>query len=514
MIEQDASTQQTDAAEDLVQREFGQEERPTLSYALLTDLYQLTMAQGYWDTGKVDEEACFTMFFRETPFKGGFAVACGMAQLAEMIDGFHFSEDDIAYLASLDAPNGGKLFRPAFLEFLKDLRLAVNVDAVREGTTVFPMEPLVRVSGPIMQCQLLETSLLNCINFQTLIATKAARICLVANAPVAEFGLRRAQGAGGSLWASRAAVVGGCASTSNVMAGKMFNLPVSGTHAHSWVMAFDDELEAFRAYARISPKNCVLLVDTYDVKQGIENAITVGLEMRARGERLSGIRIDSGDLAWLARYARERLDAAGLYDCGIVLSNDLDEYTINSIRAQGAPVTSWGVGTKLACAYDQPSLGGVYKLSATRNPGDTVWTGRLKVSEQSAKLTIPGVLDVRRYISDGGKLAGDMVFDVNESVNDEGVIVDPADILRQKRLGSMPYETLLRPLARKGVSVLDSDDRSALAARNRTEQGLARLDESQKRLLNPHSYPVGLEEGLWHRRARMASNLRGCRGVR
>ena len=489
------------------------QERPTLAYALLTDLYQLTMAQGYWACDKLDEEACFHMFFRETPFKGGFAVACGTSQLAEMIDGFHFSEDDLAYLGGLDAPGGGKLFDPAFLDYLRDLRLSVDVDAVPEGTMVFPMEPIVRVTGPIMQCQLLETALLNCVNFQTLIATKAARVCLAAQAPVAEFGLRRAQGAGGSLWASRASIVGGCASTSNVMAGKMFDLPVSGTHAHSWVMAFDDELTAFREYARIFPKNCVLLVDTYDVKQGIENAITVGLEMRAVGERLSGIRIDSGDLAWLARYARERLDAAGLTDCGIVLSNDLDEHTIASIRAQGAQVNSWGVGTKLACAYDQPSLGGVYKLSATRMPGDERWTGRLKVSEQSAKLTLPGVLDVRRYVWGDGKLAGDMVFDVNEPVNAEGVIIDPADILRQKRLGELSYRTLLAPLARDGASVLSAEERSATSARERTMAGLEELDESQKRLLNPHSYPVGLEEGLWHRRARMASDLRGCRGV-
>lgn len=488
-------------------------ERPTLAYALLTDLYQLTMAQGYWACGKAEEEACFHMFFRETPFKGGFAVACGMAQLAEMVDGFRFSEDDLAYLSGLDAPGGGRLFAPEFLRYLGDLRLSVDIDAVPEGTAVFPMEPIVRVTGPIMQCQLLETALLNCVNFQTLIATKAARVCLAAEAPVAEFGLRRAQGAGGSLWASRAAIVGGCASTSNVMAGKMFDLPVSGTHAHSWVMAFEDELEAFRAYARIFPKNCVLLVDTYDVKRGIENAITVGLEMRDAGERLAGIRIDSGDLAWLARYAREKLDAAGLSDCGIVLSNDLDEHTIASIRSQGAKVDSWGVGTKLACAYDQPSLGGVYKLSATRMPGDGGWTGRLKVSEQSSKLTIPGVLDVRRYVWEDGKLAGDMVFDVNESVNDEGVIVDPADILRQKRLGGLSFWTLLKPLARAGESVLDADARSAKAARERTREELGRLDESQKRLLNPHSYPVGLEEGLWHRRARMASDLRGCRGV-
>lgn len=489
---------------------FRSENKPTLAYALLTDLYQLTMAQGYWACGKADEQACFHMFFRENPFKGGFAIACGSAQLAEMVDGFSFSDDDIAYLSSIDAPGGGALFAPEFLAFLRTLRLTVDIDAVREGTVVFPMEPIVRVTGSILQCQLLETALLCCMNFQTLVATKAARVCLAAETPVAEFGLRRAQGAGGSLWASRAAVVGGCASTSNVMAGKLYGIPVSGTHAHSWVMAFDSELEAFRAYAKAFPKNCVLLVDTYDVKRGIEHAITVGLEMRERGERLAGIRIDSGDLAWLARYARERLDAAGLSDCGIVLSNDLDEYTIESIRDQGAPVSSWGVGTKLATAYDQPSLGGVYKLSATKDRADAAWSARLKVSEQSSKLTLPGVLDVRRYRFVDGRLAGDMVFDVNESISEREIIIDPADILRRKELAGLACETLLAPLARGGVSVLPAEERSAMAARERTNEGLAHLDESQKRFLNPHSYPVGLEEGLWHRRADMAADLRAA----
>ena len=284
-----------------------------IDYALLTDLYQLTMAQGYWETGQGDTQACFHMYFRDYPFKGGYAIACGMAQLADLVDEFSFSDEDVAYLGSLDAPGGGKLFKPEFLDYLRTFELRVDIDAVLEGTVVFPHEPLVRVTGPIMDCQLIETALLNCVNFETLIATKAARVCLAAQAPVAEFGLRRAQGAGGGLWASRAAVVGGCAATSNVLAGKLFDIPVSGTHAHSWVMSFPDELTAFRAYAEAFPKNCVLLVDTYDVEQGIKNAITVGLEMRERGERLSGIRIDSGDLSWLARMARAMLDEAGLF---------------------------------------------------------------------------------------------------------------------------------------------------------------------------------------------------------
>lgn len=482
-----------------------------LESELLTDLYQLTMAQGYWECGKMDEQACFHMYFRDNPFKGGFTVACGQAQLAEMIENFRFTDEDCSYLSLLKAPGGGQLFNPKFLEWLRHLQLSVSIDAVHEGTIVFPNEPLVRVCGPILECQLLETALLNCINFQTLVATKAARVCLAAETPVAEFGLRRAQGFAGGIWASRAAVVGGCASTSNVLAGQMFDIPVSGTHAHSWVMAFDSELEAFRAYARIFPKNCVLLIDTYDVKQGLENAITVGLEMKQQGERLMGIRIDSGDLSWLAKMCRERLDEAGLEDCGIVLSNDLDEHTIRSIRNEGAKVMSWGVGTKLATCYDQPSLGGVYKLSATREAGSDTWVDRLKITAQTSKLTFPGVLDIRRYYDAGGLLAGDMVFDTSYDVNAEERIIDPMDDLRQKVLGGHRFETLLHPLARDGKVCLEEEYRDAMQAQARMYQGLECLDETQKRMLNPHSYPVGLEANLFERRRQLVSHLLGMK---
>lgn len=479
-----------------------------LDYELLTDLYQLTMAQGYWECGKMEEQACFHMYFRANPFGGGFTVACGLAQLADMIETFEFSDEDCAYLAGLQAPGGGALFDPDFLEWLREMKLTVGIDAVHEGTMVFPNEPLVRVTGPIMQCQLLETALLNCVNFESLIATKAARVCLAAGSPVAEFGLRRAQGFAGGIWASRAAVVGGCASTSNVLAGQMFDIPVSGTHAHSWVMAFDDELEAFREYARIFPNNCILLIDTYDVMKGLENAITVGLEMRERGQKLMGIRIDSGDLAWLAKACRARLDEAGLDDCGIVLSNDLDEYTIRQIREEGAQVMSWGVGTKLATAYDQPTLGGVYKLSATRESGGD-WTDRIKITEQASKLTFPGVLDIRRYYYGDGRIAGDMVFDVNSAINGEERIIDAMDSLRQKVLAGKRSETLLQPLARNGEVCLESEFRDAMAAQARMQEGLAHLDETQKRLLNPHSYPVGLEAMLSDRRRSLVAELRG-----
>ena len=480
-----------------------------IDYAALTDLYQLTMAQGYFEQGMRDTQACFHMYFRDYPFKGGYAVACGLDQLAELVDTYGFNEQDIEYLASLPAPGGGKLFRSDFLEYLAGFKLSVDIDAVREGTIVFPNEPMVRVCGPILECQLIETPLLNCVNFETLIATKAARVCQAAESPVAEFGLRRAQGAAGGVWASRAAVVGGCASTSNVLAGRLFDIPVSGTHAHSWVMSFPDELTAFRAYAKEFPTNCVLLVDTYNVEQGVRNAITVGLEMRERGERLMGIRIDSGDLSWLAKMARRMLDEAGLDDCGIVLSNDLDEYTIRSIRQDGAKVMSWGVGTKLACAYEQPTLGGVYKLSATRAGENEPWIDHIKISSSIQKLTTPGVLDVRRYYWEDGHIAGDMIHDVNAPIQEGEVIVDPFDSLRRKKLGGKRFVELLEPLARGGVCVLPPENRNAMKARERVFEGLETLDETQKRLLNPHTYPVGLERGLFDRRQALVAKMKG-----
>ncbi len=480
--------------------------RALLDYALMTDLYQLTMAQGYWRVGKLDEEACFVMYFRENPFKGGYAVACGMDQLAEMVETYGFDDEDLAYLEGLDSPLGGRLFDPEFLAYLHDMEFTCDIEAVHEGTVVFPNEPLVRVVGPILQCQLIETPLLNAVNFETLIATKAARVVAAAGSPVAEFGLRRAQGPGG-LWASRAAVVGGCANTSNVLAGKLYDIPVSGTHSHSWVMSFESELEAFRAYAREFPGNCVLLIDTYDIRQGLENAITVGLEMKERGERLLGVRIDSGDLAWQAKFCRERLDEAGLEQTGIVLSNDLDEYTVKSIRDQGSRVSSWGIGTKLATAFDQPTLGGVYKLSAVKHPGSGVWENREKVTASVTKLTFPGVLDIRRYFQPDGHLAGDMVFDVNGSINEQERIIDPFDDLRQKTLSGLGYEMLLHPLARAGKVVLEPEFRSAKAAAERTKAGIAQLHESQKRILNPHPYPVGLEANLARERRALAQRF-------
>lgn len=478
-----------------------------MEWSLFTDLYQLTMAQGYLESAKENQQATFTMHFRNYPFNGGYAIVCGMTQLAEIIEEFTFSDSDIAYLRSISAPSGGNLFSENFLDMLSELKLTVDIDAMPEGTVAFPNEPILRVSGNIMQCQMLETVLLNCVSFQTLIATKAARICHSADGrPVTEFGLRRAQGTG-ALWASRAAVVGGCVSTSNVLAGKEFDIPVSGTHAHSWVMSFDSELEAFREYARIFPNNCSFLVDSYDVEAGIKNAITVGLEMRARGEKLNAIRIDSGDLAWLSKLARKMLDEAGLDDVKIMLTNNLDEYTIASILDEGAPVDIWGVGTKLATAFDQPTLGGVYKLSAIRNSETEPWQDRLKVSESVSKTSIPGILDVRRYYNNDGKIAGDMVFDVNKPINPEEIIVDPLDSLRQKKLTGLKYKNLLSPLVRNGSSV-DGAKCSAMQARARAIEGCKELDKTQLRNLNPHSYPVGFELNLLKRRNSLVSELR------
>jgi nicotinate phosphoribosyltransferase len=342
--------------------------RPSL--ALSTDLYQLTMAQAYRHAGRAEEEAVFHLFFRRNPFGGGFAVACGLARSLDYLEGFHFTAEDVAYLAELTGNDGRPLFDPAFLRELGELRLRCDVDAVPEGTAVFPYEPLVRVRGPILHAQLVETALLNCVNFETLIATKAARVCLAARGDeVIDFGLRRAQGPDGGLSASRAAYVGGCSGTSNVLAGRLFGLPVRGTHAHSWVMAFDTELEAFEAWARAQPNNGVFLVDTYDTLEGVRRAAEVALRLRQRGHEPIGIRLDSGDLAYLSIEARKILDAAGLQTARIMASNDLDENLIASLKEQGARIDVWGVGTRLVTGGDQAALGGVYKLGAVRPPG-------------------------------------------------------------------------------------------------------------------------------------------------
>ena len=477
------------------------------SLALLTDLYQLTMAEGYWRHGKVDQEAVFHMFFRDNPFGGGFTVACGLELAIAHMEDFSFDQSDLEYLRGLVGADGDPLFSEDFLDYLGHLELSCDLDAIPEGTMVFPLEPLLRVRGPLVQCQLLETALLNLVNFQSLIATKAARVVLAAEGDaVVEFGLRRAQGPDGGVSAARAAYVGGCVGTSDVLAGKIFGIPVKGTHAHSWIMAFDSEIESFEAYAEAMPNNCIFLVDTYDTLDGVRNAIEVGRTLRERGHEMLGIRLDSGDLAWLSIEARRMLDEAGFSDAVIVGSNELDEHLIESLKAQGATITVWGVGTKLVTGHGQPALGGVYKLSAIRGE-DGAWEYKVKVSEQTAKATNPGVLQVRRFMEEGTPV-GDMIFDSEAPPEDGRTIVDPGDATRRKTFGAdVTFDDLLVPVFRAGRRVYDPpplDD-----VRSRTLEQLASFDPGVKRFLDPYSYPVGLERDLHDTKTRLILETRG-----
>lgn len=481
--------------------------RPSL--ALLTDLYQLTMAFAYWRAGVHEREAVFHLFFRKNPFGGGYTIACGTERAAEFVATLSFEGEDLEYLASLRAGDGSRLFSDAFLDYLEDSSPALDVDVVREGTAVFPHEPLVRVRGPVLWGQIIETALLNFVNFETLIATKAARVCHAAgSAPVLEFGLRRAQGIDGALSASRAAYVGGCAATSNVLAGRLFGIPVRGTHAHSWVMFFDREREAFDRYADAMPNNCTLLVDTYDTIEGVKNAIEVGLRLKREGHALAGIRIDSGDLAYLSQKARKMLDEAGFTKAVIVASNDLDETIIESLRAQGAQIGSYGVGTKLATAFDQPALGGVYKLSCVRDEHGE-WKDRIKLSEQIVKVSTPGIQQVRRF-KVGTEWVGDAIWDISDEAPTHPLIIDPIEPTKRKRIPEGAVGTdLLEPAVKKGHRILWADPITMARARTRSE--LAGLHDGVKRLLNPHTYPAGLDERLYDRRMTLVEAARGGR---
>lgn len=479
------------------------------SLALLTDLYQLTMAYGYWKSGTADREAVFHLHFRKPPFGSGFTVACGLEAAIDFVESFRFGDDDLEYLASLEGNDDKPLFEPAFLDMLRRMGFACDIDAIPEGTVIFPHEPLVRVRGPILQCQLLETPLLNVINFQTLIATKAARVCLAAHGePVLEFGLRRAQGIDGGLSASRASYIGGCAGTSNVLAGKIFDIPVKGTHAHSWVLSFDTELESFEAYARALPNNCVFLVDTYHSLEGVRNAIRVGRWLRENGHRMAGIRLDSGDLAYLSIEARKILDEAGFEETQILASSELDEHLIESLKLQGARIVVWGVGTRLVTGHDDPALGGVYKLTAIRDVGEggQPWKYKVKLSEQAIKITTPGILQVRRFHS-GTELAGDMIFDVELGAPGAPTLVDPGDLTRRKEIhDGTPFEDLLVPVFRQGRKVYDPPPLTEI--RHRVTEQLQSFHPGIKRLSNPHLYPVGLELGLFDLKTRLILEAR------
>ncbi|KAA5541099.1 nicotinate phosphoribosyltransferase [Roseiconus nitratireducens] len=451
--------------------------------SLLTDLYQITMSQGYFRAGIHERLAAFHLFFRREPFGGGYAVAAGLDTAIEWLTSLRIDRAEIEYLSGLTGNDDRRLFSDAFLQLVADTRFTLDIDAMPEGTLAFSNEPLVRVVGPLWQCQWVETALLNMINFQTLIASQATRVCRAAgDQPVLEFGLRRAQGVDGGLSASRAAYIGGCAATSNVQAGMRFGVPVKGTHAHSWVMAFEDEPTAFNAYADAMPNNCIFLVDTYDTLAGVQHAIAVGQRLRAVGHEMVGIRLDSGDMTSLSQAARKLLDQAGFPDASIVASNDLDERKINQMQRAGAKIDVWGVGTSLVTAKDDPALGGVYKLAAIQDEHGQ-WQAKVKLSEQSVKCSNPGIQQVRRF-EGGGKYVGDVIF---------SELLGPPDAVDQPEGGSSSQD-LLRPIVRHGRRL--GDPESLQTIRQRVQDSLSRLPEPHQRFDQPAAYPVRLEGRL------------------
>lgn len=475
------------------------------SLALLTDLYEITMAYAYWKTGTADKEACFHVYFRKNPFDGGYAVSAGLGTVIEYLNRFTFDESDLVYLSQLTGADQKPLFESAFIDSLRGLRLRCDVDAVPEGTPVFAYEPLVRVTGPLLHCQLIESAVLNQINFQTLIATKAARICEAAQGDeVIEFGLRRAQGFDGGISATRAAYIGGCHGTSNVLAGKLFGIPVRGTHAHSWVMSFDSERIAFEKFAEAVPNNAVLLIDTYETLHGAREAARVGKILQEQGHRLLGVRLDSGDLAYLSQQVRKILDEAGLADAKILATNDLDEHVIASLKQQRAAISVWGVGTRLITAYDQPALAGVYKLAAIRK-SDGTWEPKVKVSEQASKTTIPGRLQVKRFV-DAGRFVGDSIFDLDRGMTAREAI-DPSDPMHRKRFPEeLTSHDLLVPIMRAGKMVYAPPSMKEI--RQQSQGELGKLHPSIRRFLNPHTYPVGLDPYTHHLRTTLTLKAR------
>jgi len=441
--------------------------------------------------------AVFDMFYRENPHGSGYAVAAGLAQLIDYINNLALGDDDIAYLRSTGS------FGEAFLDFLRTFRFTGEIYAVPEGTVVFPGEPLVRVTGSLIECQLIETAMLNIINHQSLIATKAARVCWAAAGDrVLEFGLRRAQGPDAGLYGARAAMIGGCHGTSNVLAGQLFDVPVGGTHAHSWIMSFSSELEAFECYANLYPQACILLVDTYDtLRSGVPNAIKVFKKMRGAGKNLSyyGIRLDSGDLAYLSKMARKMLDEAGFTSASIVASNDLDEYLIAELKAQGAEITVWGVGTNLITSKENPAFGGVYKLSAL-SESDKGWQPKIKLSEDPVKITNPGLKKIYRlYDAETNKMKADLITLYDETVdnNSDLTIFDPLATWKRMTLkaGKFTVRELLVPVFENGNCVYPEYTVKEIQAYAKKERDT--LWGEHKRLVKPHIMPVDLSQKLY-----------------
>ena len=464
---------------------------------LLTDLYELTMMQGYFRNKTANETVIFDLFYRSNPCGNGYSIMAGLEQTIKYIKELHFTRNDIEYLRSLN------MFDESFLDYLGDFKFTGDIYAIPEGTVIFPREPLVKVIAPIMEAQLVETALLNIINHQSLIATKAARVCYAAKGDgILEFGLRRAQGPDAGIYGARAAMIGGCVGTSNVLAGELFDVPVRGTHAHSWVMSFPDEYTAFKTYAEMYPQACILLADTYDtLKSGVPNAIRVFQEMKDAGIELKnyGIRLDSGDLAYISKKARKMLDAAGFPDAIISASNDLDEYLIESLKAQGAAITSWGVGTNLITAKDNPAFGGVYKLAAIQDENGN-FVPKIKLSENSEKVTNPGNKKIYRiYDKETGKIKADLICMEDEVFTEDQTmkLFSPTETWKKTYLepGTFTLRELMVPVFIKGECVYESPKVMDIRAYCQQEQ--ATLWEETKRFVNPHKVYVDLSRKLY-----------------
>ena len=468
----------------------------SLNLTLLTDLYELTIMQGYFEREE-NEMVVFDVFFRSNPFGSGYSIAAGLDQVIDYIKNLHFSYEDVDYLRSLG------MFSEDFLQYISGFHFSGSIYAIPEGTVIFPKEPLLKVIAPIMEAQLVETAILNIINHQSLIATKASRVVYAAQGDgIMEFGLRRAQGPDAGLYGARAAVIGGCVGTSNVLAGQMFDVPIMGTHAHSWIMSFKDEYTAFKEYAKLYPHACTLLVDTYDtLKSGVPNAIRVFREMREEGihPRSYGIRLDSGDLAYLSKKARKMLDDAGFPDAVIAASNDLDEMLIHDLKMQGAKITSWGVGTNLITSKGCPSFGGVYKLAAIRKP-DGEFAPKIKISENTEKITNPGNKTIFRvYDKETGKIRADLICFADETFDTDQdlLLFDPNATWKKTRLpgGSYRMQEILKPVFVNGECVYESPSVMEIAAYCRREKET--LWDETKRLFYPHRVYVDLSQKLY-----------------
>ena len=463
---------------------------------LLTDLYELTMMQGYYEKGQ-NENVIFDVFFRQNPCNNGYSVCAGLDQVIDYIKNLHFTYDDVDYLRGLG------IFKEDFLHYLSGFHFSGDIYAIPEGTVVFPKEPLLKVVAPIMEAQLVETAILNIINHQSLIATKTSRIVFAANGDgIMEFGLRRAQGPDAGLYGARAAMIGGCVGTSNVLAGQMFDVPVMGTHAHSWIMSFPDEYTAFKTYAEMYPDNCTLLVDTYDtLKSGVPNAIRVFQEFKDAGKPLIkyGIRLDSGDLAYLSKEARKMLDEAGFPEATICASNDLDEFLLHDLKMQGAAIDSWGVGTNLITSKDCPSFGGVYKLAAIQNE-EGEFVPKIKISENTEKITNPGNKTIYRiYEKANGKITADLICFADEVIDPKQdlLLFDPMDTWKKTKLagGTYTVREILLPIFKNGECLYKSPTLKEIAAYCREEKDT--LWDETKRLFYPHRVYVDLSQKLY-----------------